>query len=92
VPWNSVEVANDDQTAWVSYQGGSPGCTALSHVDASFTSNALILTVFEGDLPPPEGVENPGCPAIAIGKVVEVRLKEPLEGREILDGAKARPE
>lgn len=69
----------------VLYWGGVEECWRLAKVESRETSNEVVVTIYEGS---PAGL-SPGtsCIEIAVLKVVEVDLTEPLGQRRVLDGA-----
>jgi hypothetical protein len=79
--WQSVDVEND-RTLLVQFYGGVEECYGLDHVDVKYGTDQITVTLFEGRIPTAEV-----CIDIAQLKAVRVRLREPVGGRKIVDGA-----
>nr|BFE85557.1 hypothetical protein GCM10020093_081580 [Planobispora longispora] len=60
-------------------------CHVLDRVTVKQTAKKVTVTLWEG---PSSKVENAVCIEIAIQKVTTVKLKKPLGGRKVVDGAK----
>ena len=85
VSWDTVEVAPDDQTqVTVSWWSGVPPCNTFAEVEVSYTDDAVVLTVLEGNVP---ADEPQACIEIAQYKSTTLTLDEEVGPRSILDGA-----
>lgn len=80
----SKAVAVDEDTVRVEYYLGVEECYGLDRVDVEYGQETVIITLFTGSVP---GAEV--CIDIAEFVVTIVDLAEPLNGREIVDGAVA---
>jgi hypothetical protein len=79
--WQSVDVEND-RTLLVQFYGGVEECYGLDHVDVEYGTDQITVTLFEGRVPTAEV-----CIDIAQLKAVRIHLREPVDGRTIVDGA-----
>jgi hypothetical protein len=84
VPWTKATAADDDTTVTVRFWSGVEPCYVLDHVDVSYATDAVTITLFQGNDPSAGDV---ACIEIAQLKQTVVSLSEPLAGRQILDGA-----
>jgi hypothetical protein len=75
-------VAVDDDTVRVEYYLGVEDCYGLDHVDVEYGEEVVIITLYSGNVPG-ERV----CIDLAEFVATIVDLDEPLNGREIVDGA-----
>lgn len=86
VPWTRAEpTADDDRTIRVVWSSGVEPCSTLDRVDVAERAGSVTVTLYEG---PSRASPDATCIAIAIDKVTEVRLSEPLGKRKIVDGAR----
>ncbi|MDQ3661465.1 MAG: hypothetical protein M3454_10475 [Actinomycetota bacterium] len=81
--WRRVKKVDED-TLKVFFWAGVEPCSVLDSVDVSYFGDQVALTLFQGAAP---DSANKVCPELAVLKVVEVDLTEPLGGREVVDGA-----
>lgn len=84
IPWEHVDVAQDDRTLTVSYTTGVAPCYVLDHVDVAATATTVTVTLYQGHDPGSKGV---ACIDIGVFASVSEVLAEPLAGRRIVDGA-----
>jgi hypothetical protein len=75
-------VAVDGDTVRVEYYLGVEDCYGLDHVDVEYGEEVVIITLYSGNVP---GAEV--CIDIAEFVATIVDLDEPLNGRQIVDGA-----
>ena len=85
IGWDSAEPGKDDLSVTVSYWSGVEPCNVLDHVDVEYSAKKVTITLFEGHSPTDEDT---ACIEIAVYKGTVVQLDEPLDGREIVDGAR----
>jgi hypothetical protein len=64
------------------YFGGASGCTEIAKTDVRYDDDAITVTLYEGPTP---GAGD--CLAIEERRTVDIDLEEPVDGREIEDGA-----
>lgn len=83
IQWQDAVVGVDDRSATLTWYTGPPECYGLDHVDTRYTADAVTITLYEGTVP---GAEV--CTEIAMFVVTTVTLDQPLDGRDIVDGAK----
>jgi hypothetical protein len=81
--WRRVKVVDED-TLKVFFWGGVEPCSVLDSVDVSYFGDQVALTLFHGT---GSNSADKVCPELAVLKVVEVDLTEPLGGRDVVDGA-----
>ncbi len=81
VPWTSATpVAEGLKITWTS---GVEPCYSLDRVEVTETASTVTVTLWEGTTD-----EEAVCIEIAIEKATIVKLAKPLNGREVVDGAK----
>jgi hypothetical protein len=73
-----------DRLRIVWWSGVEP-CHTLDRVDVRESAGSVEVTLYEGT---PEDAQNIACIEIAVQKTTTVDLKAPLDGREVVDGAK----
>jgi len=84
VPWESATPASDGRSLDVVWWSGVEPCHVLDHVEVTETARTVTVTLYEGqDRRSPDAV----CIEIAVLKTTKVRLKAPLGGRKVVDGA-----
>jgi hypothetical protein len=66
----------------VEFYGGVEDCEGLNRVEVREDEETVAITLYTGRLPEAEV-----CIEIAVLKATTVKLRSPLRGREILDGA-----
>ena len=81
--WDRVEVLGSNRVR-VHFVSGVEPCTVLDHVDVDYSSDAIVITLFEGNDPASREM---ACIMIAQYKAVDVNLAEPINGRKFVDGA-----
>jgi hypothetical protein len=86
VRWERAEPVRDSRELLVygTLQGGPP-CSVLSRVDVAETANTVTVTVWVGRRSG-AACEGPQ-PDLGYPYVTRVRLKAPLDGRQLRDGA-----
>lgn len=90
-PWRRAEV-NGERDITLYFVGGSAPCGLIDRVSQRYAANRVTLTLFLGDRatsPGDPGVEV-GCELIGVKRTIRVHLTERLDGRRIVDGAKAK--
>lgn len=81
--WRRVKKLDED-TLKVFFWGGVEPCSVLDSVDVSYFGDEVALTLFHGT---GSNSADKICPELAVLKVVQVDLTEPLRGRDVVDGA-----
>lgn len=84
--WHKAKLIDDD-TVRVFFWGGVEECSVLDSVDVRYGPDQVALTLFQGT---PAGAAAKVCPELAVLKVVEFDLTQPLGGRKLVDGADKR--
>lgn len=84
VAWEKARQTPDGRHLRVVYWSGVEPCNVLDDVDLRYTTETVVVTLYEGSDPEQPDV---ACIEIALRKVVKVALDEPVDGREIVDGA-----
>lgn len=82
--WDRVQVLTQ-RTVRVHFTSGMAPCTVLDSVRVDYRPESVVVTLYTGS-DPTQG--DRVCAAVAREKAVDVRLAKPLDGRELLDGAK----
>ena len=81
VAWEGAQVTPTDRSLTVTY--GLDSCQDLDRVEVAYSRSAVTVTVF--------AVPNQNaCRGLRFVRTVDVPLREPLAGRDVLDGAPAR--
>jgi hypothetical protein len=85
VAWTEAKPSADGHALTVVWWSGVEPCYALDRVDVAEGADAVTVTLYEGrDKRQPDAA----CIEIAVEKSTEVKLKAPLGGRKIVDGAR----
>ncbi len=84
IAWESARQMPGGRALKVTYWTGVEPCNVLDHVDVRYRSREITLTLYEGHDP---DEADTACIEVAVQRVVEVRLDEPVQGRKIVDGA-----
>jgi hypothetical protein len=82
--WDASSVGDDDTTVTLTYYTGVAPCTQLDHVEVTYGTDTVTITLYEGSDPSARGA---ACIDIAMLVSTTVHLDQPLAGRTILDGA-----
>ncbi|MFN2389244.1 MAG: hypothetical protein ABR575_06510 [Actinomycetota bacterium] len=82
--WDRAVPVRGGRVLRVFFWSGVEPCNVLDRVEVDYAENAVTVTLFQGHDPTQPDV---ACIEIAIRKVVEVDLTEPLDGRKVVDGA-----
>ncbi|GAA3127001.1 hypothetical protein GCM10010466_17300 [Planomonospora alba] len=85
VRWLTAKRHQNDRTLRIVWWSGVEPCNVLDRVTVKETSGRVTVTLWEG---PSSTVQNVACIEIAIQKSTTVKLKKPLGGRKIVDGAR----
>jgi hypothetical protein len=80
-PWDKARVL-DPRNVEVRFYGGIEECYGVSRVAVDYRRRSVVITVFAGRVPTAEV-----CIELAVLKAVRVELREPLDGRRLVDGA-----
>ncbi len=83
--WDAVDVSADDMRLTLTFVSGLEPCSVLDHVDVSYGSRTVTVTLYEGHDPAAGDV---ACAEIGVFKKVTVDLSEPLGGRSVTDGVR----
>jgi hypothetical protein len=78
-------IVNEDGTVTILFVSGVEPCAVLDHVDVASSDAAVTITLFEGHDPSAGDV---ACIEIGVLKSVTITLDRPVDGRQILDGAR----
>ena len=81
ISWDRVRVI-DDTTIDLFYYSGIEECYGVDHVEVDYSKKAVTVTIYEGRVPEAEV-----CIELAVRKVLRVALDDPLDGRNVKDGA-----
>jgi hypothetical protein len=81
--WDASSVGDDDTTVTLTYFTGVAPCTQLDHVDVTYGTDTVTITLYEGSDPSAQGT---ACIDIAMLASTTVHLNQPLGGRTIVDG------
>lgn len=84
--WDASAVSDDGTAVTLTYYTGVAPCSMLDHVDVTYGTDTITITVFEGSDPDAKDV---ACIDIAMLASTTVRLDQPLGGRQIVDGAQS---
>jgi hypothetical protein len=84
ISWTSAEPVSDGRGLHIIWTSGVAPCTVLDRVDVEYRRDTVKVTLYEGADP---DVRNPVCIQIAVQKETLVELREPLAGRDVVDGA-----
>jgi hypothetical protein len=84
IPFDHVDVGDDDRTLTVFFWSGVEPCYVLDHVDVEEGPGSITITLFQGSDPQ---VTNVACIDIALLKKVTIQLEETVGARRIVDGA-----
>jgi hypothetical protein len=79
--WESVDLEGD-RTLLIQFYGGVEECYGLDHVEVHYGADEVTVTLYQGRVPS-AGV----CIEMVVLKVVRVELREPLDGRKVVDGS-----
>lgn len=82
--YDTATIGDDDVTLTITFWAGVEPCSVLDHVDVQQGPNAVTVTLFQGSDPNAGDI---ACPEIAMLKQVTVTLDQPLDGRDIVEGA-----
>ena len=81
VAWEAAQVTPTDRSLTVTY--GLDSCQDLDRIEVGYRRTAVTVTIF--------AVPNHNaCRGLRFVRTVDVPLREPLAGRDVLDGARAR--
>jgi hypothetical protein len=83
IGWDTADVSADGLHVTISFTSGVAPCSVLDHVDVTYGTSAVTITLYEGHEPDAGRV---ACPAIAMFKQTTVDLTEPVGGRDVKDG------
>lgn len=83
-PFDTATVNDDGTGVTIDFVSGVEPCAVLDHVDVRYGADAVTITLYEGRDPSARDV---ACIEIGVFKRVIVQLDEPLDDREIVDGA-----
>jgi hypothetical protein len=84
IPFDHVDVADDDRTLTVFFYSGVEPCYVLDRVEVVEGPGSITITLFQGSDP---DVANVACIDIAVSKKVVVQVDAPVGTRRIVDGA-----
>lgn len=87
IRWEKAQPRRRGRELLVSFWSGVEPCHVLDRVEVDYGPDEVVVTLFQGREPDAEDV---ACAEIALLKAVRVPLDEPLDGRELVDGASGR--
>jgi hypothetical protein len=82
--FDTATIGDDGVTLTIRFWSGFEPCSVLDHVDVAYATDAVTVTLFQGNDPT---ADNVACPDIAVLKQTTITLDQPLAGRSIVDGA-----
>ncbi|WP_433221720.1 hypothetical protein [Microtetraspora malaysiensis] len=85
IAWTSVTPSADGRSLAIVWWSGVAPCTVLDRVEVEESATRVTVTLYEGRDP---RHPDTACIAIALEKTTTVRLAAPLDGRQVVDGAK----
>ncbi len=85
IPWTSATPSADGTSLTLVWWSGVAPCTVLDRVEVEEAAKRVTVTIYEGRDP---HFPDTACIEIAVEKTTTVRLSAPLDGREVVDGAK----
>lgn len=85
IAWTGATPSPDGRSLAVVWWSGVAPCTVLDRVEVKESAKQVVVTLYEGRDP---RFPDTACIAIAVEKTTTVRLASPLDGREVVDGAK----
>jgi hypothetical protein len=88
IPWDGAVPDASGRTVRVNYTTGVEPCNVLDHVAVRYSPTAVTITLFEGSDP---RAANQYCIDIAVQRATDVRLRQALGHRMLVDGAKSPP-
>ena len=80
-PWDDVDVLSDEEQLRIFFYGGVRACYGLDRYEVAYGVDDIVVTLFAGRKPNVDV-----CIDIAKRFSVTVPLREPVGGREIVDG------
>lgn len=83
VPWDRYELLDGGIALDLYYWSGVEECYGFDHPEVIYGRKRIVVTLYEGRVP-----EADACIELAVRKVVEVALGEPVGDRKVVDGAK----
>lgn len=83
IRWERYELLRGGTALDFYYWSGVEECYAFDHPEVLYGRKRITVTLFEGRVPDVDA-----CIELAVKKVVEVALGEPLGDRKVVDGAK----
>ena len=83
--WINAEPDADGTSVTARFWSGVEPCYVLDHVDVAYGTDAVTITLYQGNDPTAGQV---ACIDIAMLKQVVVPLDQPLDGRRIVDGTR----
>ncbi|RJL24124.1 hypothetical protein [Bailinhaonella thermotolerans] len=85
VKFKSAEPMLGGQSLRIVWESGVEPCHTLDRVEVKETAKSVTVTLFEGQ---DQAQQNVACVEMAVTKQTTVELKDMLEGRKVVDGAK----
>ena len=83
--WIKAAPSADGTSVTVRFWSGVEPCYVLDHVDVAYGTDAVTITLYQGNDPTAGDV---ACIDIAMLKQVVVPLDQPLDGRQLVDGSR----
>lgn len=89
-PWRTATPGEGGRDVVVDFLSGpDPGCGQLARVDVDESPARVVITIHLGDDPTRPGA-NSVCSSVGRPKRTVVTLREPLDGRPLVDGTGGR--
>jgi hypothetical protein len=86
IGWDKATLGDDGTAVTLTFYTGVAPCSVLDHVDVSYGTDAVTITLYQGSDPSAKDV---ACIDIAMLASTTVKLDQPLGDRKIIDGAQA---
>ena len=84
IGWDTSTLSDGGTSVTLTFYTGVAPCSVLDHVDVSYGTDAVTITLYQGSDPSSKDV---ACIDIAMLASTTVKLDQPLGDRKILDGA-----
>ncbi len=85
VRWVKATPSRDGRKLKIVWWSGVEPCNVLDRVALRQTGRSVTVTLYEGQA---RGARDVACIEIAVQKTTTVKLKAPLRGRAVIDGAR----
>ena len=82
-PFEKSKIVKDGEAVELYFWDGIQACGSPQRIESEYRPGAVALTLFVGRNPKAEV-----CTEQAVYKMLTVSLEEPLDGRQVVDGAR----